>query len=137
MPEVSGLLESALYVENVDRSVGFYQDLFGFEVLVASPIFCALGVAQRTVLLLFEKGSAARASETAGGVIPAHHGQGTLHLAFAIASEELQAWRNRLRQKAIPIESEVRWPRGGHSLYFRDPDEHLLELVTPGCWEIY
>ena len=22
-------------------------------------------------------------------------------------------------------------------LYFRDPDEHLLELVSPGCWAIY
>jgi hypothetical protein len=26
---------------------------------------------------------------------------------------------------------------GGASLYSRDPDGHLLELITPGCWAIY
>jgi catechol 2,3-dioxygenase-like lactoylglutathione lyase family enzyme len=42
-----------------------------------------------------------------------------------------------LQERGIAIESAVDWPRGGRSLYFRDPDRHLLELITPGCWSIY
>jgi hypothetical protein len=35
------------------------------------------------------------------------------------------------------VESKVVWPLGGHSLYFRDPDNHVVELATPGIWSIY
>jgi hypothetical protein len=31
----------------------------------------------------------------------------------------------------------VVWPEGSTSIYFRDPDGHLLELVTPGLWPNY
>jgi catechol 2,3-dioxygenase-like lactoylglutathione lyase family enzyme len=37
----------------------------------------------------------------------------------------------------VSIEGEMKWPRGGTSLYFRDPDGHLVELATPGLWSIY
>jgi catechol 2,3-dioxygenase-like lactoylglutathione lyase family enzyme len=46
-------------------------------------------------------------------------------------------WRTRLRQQGIAIESETAWDRGGRSVYFRDPDKHLVELVTPGSWANY
>lgn len=137
MPDIEGVLETALYVADVERSANFYQNLFGFETLHADNGFCALAVAGRHVLLLFEKGSASRPSITPGGVIPSHDGSGELHLAFSIATADLEAWRRRLFNSGIEIESEVAWPRSGHSLYFRDPDEHLVELVTPGCWAIY
>jgi catechol 2,3-dioxygenase-like lactoylglutathione lyase family enzyme len=28
----------------------------------------------------------------------------------------------------------MNWPGGARSLYFRDPDEHLVEFITPGFW---
>jgi catechol 2,3-dioxygenase-like lactoylglutathione lyase family enzyme len=37
----------------------------------------------------------------------------------------------------VAIESRMEWPRGGKSIYFRDPDGHLLEVLTPGVWAIY
>ncbi len=35
------------------------------------------------------------------------------------------------------IEGATSWSRGGRSIYFRDPDGHLLELATPGLWSVY
>ncbi len=72
-----------------------------------------------------------------GGTIPPHDGNGHLHLAFSIAASELPGWEMHLAAKGIAIESKIHWPRGGWSVYFRDPDQHLVELVTPGCWPIY
>jgi catechol 2,3-dioxygenase-like lactoylglutathione lyase family enzyme len=89
------------------------------------------------VLLLFPKGSATKTAVLAGGTIPPHDGNGRLHLAFAISASELDAWRERLQSHGVAIEGEMTWPRGGTSLYFRDPDGHLVELATPGLWPTY
>ena len=72
-----------------------------------------------------------------GGVIPPHDGSGHLHFALAIPADEFAAWEERLRDSGVAIESRVKWPPGGESLYFRDPDNHLVELATPGTWAIY
>jgi len=34
----------------------------------------------------------------------------------------------------VPIESEVRWPRGGRSLYVRDPAGNSVEIASPALW---
>ena len=60
-----------------------------------------------------------------------------LHIAFAVAADELPQWEDRLREHAVVIEGRTDWSGGGHSVYFRDPDGHLLELATPGLWAIY
>jgi catechol 2,3-dioxygenase-like lactoylglutathione lyase family enzyme len=70
-------------------------------------------------------------------MIPPHDGVGREHVAFAIPAAAETAWQRRLEERGIVIESTVDWPRGGRSLYFRDPDQHLLEVITPGCWSIY
>jgi catechol 2,3-dioxygenase-like lactoylglutathione lyase family enzyme len=89
------------------------------------------------VLLLFLRGASLQSIEVPGaGTIPGHDGSGELHLAFAISNKDLTHWRAWLNQQDIPIEAEIHWERGGHSLYCRDPDGHLLELVTPGVWAI-
>jgi catechol 2,3-dioxygenase-like lactoylglutathione lyase family enzyme len=82
------------------------------------------------VLLLFKK-SASR------DITSPHDGDGELHLAFAISSAELSNWESWLEQKGIPVEEKHPWELGGWSLYFRDPDRHLLELATPGVWSVY
>jgi catechol 2,3-dioxygenase-like lactoylglutathione lyase family enzyme len=58
-------------------------------------------------------------------------------MAFAIAKDTLPDWRICLSENNVPIESELVTDRGGTSVYFRDPDNHLIELATPGIWPTY
>ena len=131
------MLETSLYVEDVARSSEFYQRVFRFEKLQADDRFCALNITGHQVLLLFRTHGTTEPITIPGGVIPPHDGEGTTHLAFTISTESESDWTQHLSTHGISIESRVTWPRGGFSLYFRDPDGHLLELVSPGCWSIY
>lgn len=137
MPTVTGVLETSLYVEDLERSKRFYRTVFQFGVLHEDERFCALAVAGRQVLLLFKRGAALEPVVLSGGTIPAHDGSGSLHVAFAIPASDWDSWERRLQEANVPVESTVVWPRRGRSLYFRDPDSHLIELATPGLWSIY
>lgn len=130
-PKSDGILESSLYVEDVGASARFYERVFGFPVVTDfAPRGCALRAGERQVLLLFRKGSSVSTSSP-------HDGEGELHVAFAIQATELAAWEAWLAENQIPVEERTTWPRGGQSLYFRDPDRHLLEIATPGVWPVY
>jgi catechol 2,3-dioxygenase-like lactoylglutathione lyase family enzyme len=135
-PPLEGVLETSLYVSDLNASLQFYRDVFGFSPLYHDPArMAALNVGGRQVLLLFLKGASLQAIEVPGaGTMPGHDGGGELHVAFAISTDDLAHWRAWLNQQAISIEAEIHWERGGHSLYFRDLDRHLLELATPGVW---
>jgi catechol 2,3-dioxygenase-like lactoylglutathione lyase family enzyme len=137
MPGVVGVLETCLYVEDLERAGHFYEDLFSVTPMAADERFRGYAIGDRSVLLLFRRGATRGAISVPGGVIPGHDGAGQNHMAFAIAQEEHDAWKRRLEEKQIAMESTVRWPRGGQSLYFRDPDGNLLELAMPGLWPTY
>jgi catechol 2,3-dioxygenase-like lactoylglutathione lyase family enzyme len=130
-PAIDRVLETALYVDDMARSSKFYRDLFGFEVIVNSDRLIAMSMLEKHVLLLFKKGASAALPNTA------HDGSGWLHLAFAISRKALPEWRAHLARHGVAIVEERVWERGGTSLYFRDPDGHLLEVATPGVWTIY
>jgi catechol 2,3-dioxygenase-like lactoylglutathione lyase family enzyme len=134
---VGGILETALHVADLSRSAEFYRRLFGFGTLLENERPVALDVAGRNVLLLFPEGATTEPFVVPGGVIPPHGGSGHLHLAFSIAAADLGPWRGRLESEGVTVESVVTWPGGATSLYFRDPDGHLVELITPGFWAIY
>ena len=54
----------------------------------------------------------------------------THHVAFGVESpDELDAWRDWLRSRGVSCTDVL--DRGGlRSIYFRDPDGHILELAT-------
>jgi catechol 2,3-dioxygenase-like lactoylglutathione lyase family enzyme len=133
-PRIVGILETALYVADLERSRAFYQRLMGFDCFLLDSRMCALGVPGRGVLLLFLRHASKEPSRTPIGVIPAHDGMGALHMAFAIPADSLAAWEAQLESNGVQVESRITWPRGGTSLYFRDPDGHSLEVATPGLW---
>ena len=130
-PKTDGVLESSLYVSDLPRSMRFYQEIFGFPVISDfGERGCALHAGPNQVLLLFKKG-ASRA------ITSLHDGDGELHIAFAIPTADLAAWESWLAEKKIAVEEKREWELGGWSLYFRDPDRHLLEVATPGVWSVY
>ncbi|WP_395681567.1 VOC family protein [Inquilinus sp.] len=132
-PRINGLAETCLYVEDVDRSAEFYQRVLGLELLYRSPRLVALDAGRQGALLLFRHGLTSDDQVDEEGTIPGHEGQGRLHMAFAVAMEDLPAWRAKLEREGVPLAGEThRRQRGGRSLYFRDPDGHAIELATPG-----
>ena len=137
MPKVDGLLETALYVDEMDRSVAFFETILELRVMFRSARLTAFDAGNSGVLLVFARGASVADMYSPAGVVPGHDGTGPLHVAFAIASDSYDAWSRHLIRHAIEIYSEVRWPRGGRSLYFHDPDGHVLELATPGLWDNY
>ncbi len=130
-----GILETALYVDDLVAARRFYLEVMGLEIIVDRPprqIFFRSG---NDVLLLFDPTSTERDETHVGGVaIPRHGAHGAGHLCFAIADLEIDAWRAHLTAHGVPIEAEVAWPRGGRSLYFRDPAGNSLELASPRIW---
>ncbi|MBI3974664.1 MAG: VOC family protein [Chloroflexi bacterium] len=143
-PPVSGVFETSLYVEDLPRSYAFYRDLFGFE-LIGSEVdagdrLAALRVGERQVLILFRQGASAvpptAEGQAKGRRVLHHDARGQMHVAFAVAYEDLGSWEKRLRQMGIAIERTIDWRPGVRSLYVRDPDGHLVELATPGVWGV-
>jgi catechol 2,3-dioxygenase-like lactoylglutathione lyase family enzyme len=133
-PSVNRVLETSLYVEDLDRSTEFYRRVFSFEPVLRDERMCAMAVPGRQVLLLFRKGTSTAPNQTPFGFVPPHDGQGTQHLCFSISHDAIEAWQTHLQALNIELESRLDWDHGGSSLYFRDPDGHSIEVGTPGLW---
>jgi catechol 2,3-dioxygenase-like lactoylglutathione lyase family enzyme len=130
------VLETALDCGDLPRSALFYKQLLGITPMLETERLVAFDAGEGTVLLLFQKGAASSVL-LPGGLVPAHESGGPGHLAFAIDVDALPTWEARLTSLQIAVESRVTWERGGLSIYFRDPDDRLLELATPGLWPSY
>ena len=137
VPRPRRILETALYVDDVDTATDFYERVLGLRRMSSGDRLAALDAGEGTVLLLFRRGATASGAAFPGGWIPPHDGIGPAHFALAVAGEDLASWRQHLAEQGVEVESEVSWERGGTSLYFRDPDGHSVELATPGVWPVY
>ena len=136
MPALKRILETALYVRDLNTACTFYQNVLGLPPITRDERLGSFDVAGRSVLLLFTRGGTKDGAEADGGNdIPPHDGSGQQHLAFEIEKDELAVWEDHLAKAGIEILSKTEWMRGGRSIYFRDPDGHLIELAgTPGTW---
>ena len=133
---IDRVVETCINVDDIARARKFYESVFGFATMYSDERLCELAIGT-TVLMLFARGKFTKPVTIPGGVVPPHDTSGAGHVAFAISADTLTAWRSRLRDCDVAVESEVQWERGGTSLYFRDPDDNLLELATPGVWPNY
>ena len=129
-PAIEAVIETAIYADDLIAAEGFYAGVLGLPVIGREAgRYVFFGVGAASVLLVFNP-----AATRTGGVLPAHGTHGPGHFALGMKIETMEAWRSHLTGCGIAIEKEVTWPRGGRSLYFRDPAGNLVELITPGVW---
>lgn len=123
-------METSLYGSDVTALEAFYTRVLGLKVIRRLGVQGSALACGRSVLLLFDP-SLTNAQQ---GEVPAHGAEGRGHVAFSIRTEEYALWRRHLDAVGVAVESEVDWPRGGHSLYFRDPAGNSVELTTGATW---
>ncbi|MDB5522487.1 MAG: glyoxalase/bleomycin resistance protein/dioxygenase family protein [Rhizobium sp.] len=128
------ILESALYVDDLDAAEAFYEKILGLEKITRAGnrhVFFRCGPG---VLLIFNP--AATVIAPAGGQlqVPPHGTRGAGHLCFRATSDEIGEWAARLTADGVDIESVVEWPGGGRSIYFRDPAGNSLEFAEARIW---
>lgn len=130
--KVLSVVETAIYVDDLDAAEEFYQRVLGLRVTAKEPdrhVFFQVG--DSNVLLAFNPHAT-----TIGDQLPHHGAQGPGHFALGIEAQSLDDWRRQLASCDVAIEKEIEWPAGGKSIYFRDPAGNSVELITPGVWRL-
>jgi catechol 2,3-dioxygenase-like lactoylglutathione lyase family enzyme len=131
----SAILESALYVTDLDAAEAFYREVLGLEVIARAEgrhIFFRCGAG---VLLLFNAEATRQPPPPDAKLpVPPHGAAGPGHLCFSATAEEITGWKAHLEAKKIAIEADFEWPSGGRSIYFRDPSGNSLEFAEPRIW---
>jgi catechol 2,3-dioxygenase-like lactoylglutathione lyase family enzyme len=148
MAAARGLHHTGYTVSDLDRSVAFYRDLLGCEVLVEQEkeggyLAAIVGYPDAHVRMahlrvpgaehvieLFEYLTPAG---TRADVEPRN--VGASHLCFLV--DDLPALYEQLREKGVdsfvspPVEVDTGVNKGGYALYLRDPDGISVELFQP------
>ncbi len=131
MPALTNIHETVLYATDLAAAMSFYQDILGLpQIGEMSGRGLVFRVTGSSVLLIFDPTQ----TVIPGAGVPTHGATGPGHMAFTIAPGSLGDWRTHLARHAIPIEMEVAWPRGGHSLYIRDPANNSIEFIDTRVW---
>lgn len=133
MPPLETVVETCVYGTDLAAMEAFYSRVLGLPVfgrMADRHVFFRAGPA--SMFLVFNPSTTIQP----GGEFPPHGAEGSGHIAFGIPTESLDEWRTHLAASDVEIEKEYTWPRGGRSLYFRDPAGNLVELITPGVWGI-
>lgn len=131
------ILESALYVSDLDAAEAFYGDVLGMERIAQAEgrhVFFRCG---RGVLLLFNAEATQEPAPPGAKLpVPPHGTVGQGHLCFAASADEIERWKAHLTGSGVVIEADFEWPKGGRSLYFRDPSGNSLEFAEPKIWNL-
>ncbi|TVR19554.1 MAG: glyoxalase/bleomycin resistance/extradiol dioxygenase family protein [Balneolaceae bacterium] len=133
--KISGILETCMYAKDLNAAREFYMRLPGVELAGEEPerhLFFRVGNA---MLLIFNPAhTSSEQTEVNGDIIPLHGAEGAGHIAFSVKNKEISNWKEFFAEQETPIESEVTWPNGAVSIYFRDPAGNSLEIVSPKFW---
>jgi catechol 2,3-dioxygenase-like lactoylglutathione lyase family enzyme len=131
---IQGILETALYVDDLDKAEAFYDDVLGLEKIRRGGnrhIFYRCGAG---VLLVFNPAETAVEIKDDPFPVPTHGTTGPGHVCFIVSNDDLEAMAQRLQKAGVALESELTWPNGARSIYFRDPAGNSLECASRTLW---
>jgi catechol 2,3-dioxygenase-like lactoylglutathione lyase family enzyme len=132
----SEILETALYVDDLEAARAFYGGLLGLAEVTAVEgrhVFYRCG---RSMLLLFIAAEAARPPGNPEMPVPAHGASGPGHACFSASAGELDRWASLFAQEGVEIEADFQWPNGARSVYVRDPAGNSVEFAEPRLWAL-
>lgn len=127
MIKVQGMDHIGLAVKDVQKSVEWYRELFGLERLyedVWGNFPGVVGIGETSVAFF----------PTDDPNIPLPDGLPIHHLAFRVDRANFKSAKETLRQRRMEFEFQDH--QIVHSIYFFDPDGHLIELTTYDLSEI-
>ena len=117
-----GLCHIALNVQDVARSINFYQNILGMKLEWQPDPDNAYLTSGEDNLALHRANAVANIQESA---------QRLDHFGFVVGRpENVDEWAERIRLHGIPLEKEPKTHRdGARSFYFRDPDQNLIQII--------
>ena len=133
---LEGMLETALYADDLDKAEAFYEGILGLAKMSRGGnrhVFFRCGAG---VLLIFNPQETIKPPSPVSLQVPPHGTTGAGHACFRVSGDNLDAIVGQLKAAGITIESEVTWPQGGRSIYFRDPAGNSLECAEARIWGI-
>lgn len=129
------ILETALYVNDLEQARNFYGTKLGLDEYSFTPNRSLFYRLSDGMLLIFNPAESKQQTiMIAGHPVPQHGSVGAGHMAFAIAEDQVETVVGHLGSVDIGIESVVKWPAGGTSIYVRDPANNSIEFATRSLW---
>jgi len=113
-------------VDDVDKSIAFYTELLGFEVLTSfPPAFADVKRGNLRLLLSGPKSSAGR--PMADGATPGPGGWNRMHFIV----DDIDSEVDRLRGAGATFRNDVVVGPGGKQILLQDPSGNFVELFQP------
>lgn len=131
-PPLSGVLEAALYVDDLDATEAFYAGILGLERILRVDGRHVFFRAGETIVLCFIAEATQHPPAEGALPVPPHGARGPGHLCFA--ATDLDNIRDHLSAQGIAIEADFHWPHGPRSIYVRDPAGNSVEFADPALW---
>ena len=135
-PPIAGILETALYADDLDAAEAFYGEVLGLERITRHEdrhVFFRCGPG---VLLIFNAAQTVLPPPPEAFPVPPPGATGPGHACFRVAAADMDSWIDRLSRSGVAIEADFRWPNGARSIYFRDPAGNSLECAEAALWNL-